>query len=115
MQAVQLQAMKGMTAPRVGQAALLAGAPDAQVMIAFQQDMMQVAMDATSGNAVARAKLDAWQKLSESFEADAAKLSGPAAAGDMAAYAKLQQLQVGVMREWLDRYGSKAAKASIKP
>jgi hypothetical protein len=119
MQAMQLQAqaqaLKGMTAPNVGQAALLAGAPDARVMLLFQQEMMQVAMDATSGNAPARAKLDGWQKLSASFDTDASKLTASASAGDMTAYAKLQQMQVDVMREWINRYGSKAARAGLTP
>jgi hypothetical protein len=107
-----MQAMQGMQAAAmkaIGSAkgsAALSGMPDAQLMLAFQQEMMQVATDATGGNAVARQKLEAWNALTAKFESQAAPLTVAVSGGDMAAYAKLQALQTGMMREWLSKYGS---------
>jgi hypothetical protein len=115
MQAMQLQAqaqaLKSMTAPNVGNAALLAGAPDAQIMLAFQQEMMQAAMAATSGDAAARARLDAWTVLTNRFELQAAPLMTAAGNGDVAAMSKLQGMQTALMREWMNA-GAPRAKAS---
>jgi hypothetical protein len=106
LQAMQATALKGLGAQKGG-AAAFGGMPDAQLMIAFQQEMMQVAADATAGNPVARAKLDGWNALTVKFEADAAPLSAAVSNGDMAAFAKLQALQTTMMREWMKNYGSK--------
>ncbi|MCY7380640.1 MAG: hypothetical protein LH467_15035 [Gemmatimonadaceae bacterium] len=100
MQALQAMQGKAMSASTRGIAGLV-GMPDAQLMLTFQQEMMQVAMDATTGNAVARAKLDAWNTLTDKYDADAMALSVAASGGDMAALAKMQAMQVGMMREWL--------------
>lgn len=108
--AMQAKALKGMATPIAATAAMLGAMPDAQLMMAFQQSMAQVAMEATAGNPVARAKMEAWSGLAEKYETQAQALSATASAGDMAAITKLQALQVAMMREWLSVYGN-AAKA----
>lgn len=115
MATMQGKALSGLTAGS-SQAAAMAGAmPHAQLMLEFQQSMMKVSMEATAGSPSARAKLDAWQKLSEKYERQGTKLSQAIAGGDMSAYVKLQELQTGMMREWLKAYGEAPAKPTGKP
>lgn len=95
----------GMMRGLVGAGGSPAGMPDAQLMLDFQQQMLEVATQATAGDAGARAKLDAWTVLSLKYEREATPLSTAMAAGDLAAYAKLQALQATMMRDWLNRYG----------
>ena len=117
-QAMQAQAMQAQAAAQTGTRRKGAGSspmtgamygttPDAQLMLDFQRSMSQTAMDASNGSESARAKLEAWQVMSAKYTVDAQKLSASAAGGDMTAYAKLQQTQLALMREWLNRYGSK--------
>ncbi len=105
----QQQMQAGMAAPRVSTAAMLE-MPDAQLMIAFQQEIMQVSMDAAAGNPVARARLEGWNKLTAKYQAEAVPLTTAASAGDLAALTRLQALQVGMMREWLRSYGASETK-----
>jgi hypothetical protein len=118
-QAMQAQAMQAKAAaaqtgarrqsvgssPMTG--AMYGTTPDAQLMLDFQRSMSQTAMDASNGSEPARAKLEAWQVMSAKYTVDAQKLSASAAGGDMTAYAKLQQTQLALMRDWLNRYGGK--------
>jgi hypothetical protein len=73
---------------------------DAQAIVAFQQEMMQVAMAASAGDAGAKARLEAWQTLTLKHEAEIQKLSLQAQGGDAAAIQKLQQMQFTIMKEW---------------
>lgn len=107
-------AMQGMS-PYAAAAGPLAGSADSQLMLVFQQEMTQVAMAANTGDPVARAKLDGWQKLVTSYTTEAMKLSTAGAGGDPTAYARMQQLQLTAVREWISQYGSATAKASLKP
>ena len=106
------QAAQGMAAAYGGAGAM--GSADAQLMLLFQQEMTPLALAANSGDPVARAKVEAWQKLVSNASAEAVKLSSAGAAGDPTAYAKMQQLQMNAIREWIGQYGSVAAKASLK-
>ena len=121
----QMQTMQAMQMMQGGRGAGLAAATnpgkdgymassvDAETMLAFQQDMMQVAMAATSGDAKARARLDRWNELSEKMEPEMRTLSVSATAGDMNAMVKMQSMQTAAMREWMgggDRKGSKGRK-----
>jgi hypothetical protein len=96
-------ASMGMTgAPNVAGMAGMAGytEADAQAIVAFQQEMMQVAMAASAGDAAAKARLEAWQTLTLKHEAEIQKLSLQAQGGDMAAIQKLQLMQFTIMKEW---------------
>jgi hypothetical protein len=73
---------------------------DAEALVAFQQEMMQVAMAASAGDAAAKARLDAWQAVTLKHEAEIQKLSLAAQGGDLAAIQKLQIMQLTIMKEW---------------
>ena len=76
-------------------------AGDAAAMLAFQQAMMQTAMAASSGDAAARARLEAWQALSIRYQTEAMRLTMAAAGGDLAAGKKLQDMQITMINEWI--------------
>jgi hypothetical protein len=123
MQAAQAQAMAGAgrKAGKVGGSAAYLGVPgmteaDVQAYVAFQQEMMQVAMAASTGDATAQARLNAWQTLALKHEAEIQRLSLAAQGGDMAAIQKLQTMQFTLMKEWANS-GSTKAKVSraVKP
>ncbi|MDB4882919.1 MAG: hypothetical protein JWL95_1685 [Gemmatimonadetes bacterium] len=89
---------------------------DAEALVAFQQEMMQVAMAASAGDASAKARLDAWQALTLKHEGEIQKLSIAAQAGDMAAVQKLQLMQFTIMQEWAHTAGTKAkVMKAIRP
>jgi hypothetical protein len=89
---------------------------DAEALVAFQQEMMQVAMAASAGDASAQARLDAWQALSLKHEGEIQKLSIAAQAGDMGAIQKLQAMQFTIMKEWAHTAGTKEkVKKALKP
>jgi hypothetical protein len=100
-------------------AAAMAGMPgiagfsqaDAEALVAFQQEMMTVAMAASSGDERAKARLDAWQSLALKHQPEIERLSLTAGAGDMAAVQKLQQIQLTLIREWSST-GSTRQKAT---
>jgi hypothetical protein len=81
---------------------------DAEALVAFQQEMMQVAMAASAGDATAKARLDAWQALTMKHEGEIQKLSIAAQGGDAGAVQKLQLMQVTIMKEWASTAGAKS-------
>jgi hypothetical protein len=81
---------------------------DLQAYAAFQQEMMQVAMAASAGDARAQARLNTWQALAVKHEAEIQRLSLAAQGGDMTAIQKLQLLQFQLMREWANSGSTKA-------
>jgi hypothetical protein len=104
-----------------GAAMGMAGMPgvtqaDAEALVAFQQEMMQVAMQASTGDAAAKARLEAWQALTVKHEGEIQKLSLQAQGGDVAAMQKLQMMQFTIMKEWAST-GSTKAKVlrAVKP
>jgi hypothetical protein len=89
---------------------------DAEALILFQQEMMQVAMAASAGDATAKARLDAWQAVTVKHEAEIQKLSLSAQAGDLAAMQKLQMMQLTIMKEWAGTASKKAkVMKAVKP
>ncbi|HEV7994019.1 MAG TPA: hypothetical protein VGP25_19480 [Gemmatimonadaceae bacterium] len=89
---------------------------DAQALLAFQQEMMQVATAASTGDVAAKARLDAWQALSVKHEAEIEKLALSAQGGDMAAMQKLQMMQYTMMKEWASTGTTKAkVLRAVKP
>jgi hypothetical protein len=78
--------------------------------LAFQQEMSQLSLAASAGDASARARLEAWQTMALRYQPEAQRLSVAAGAGDMTAMQKLQRLQLDMIREWQLVGGSKARK-----
>ena len=109
--ALQSGAMR--TEPLLGAALSSAGvgtAADAAAMLAFQQVMMQTAMAASSGDAAARARLEAWQALALKYQADASRLTMAAAGGDTGAALRLQAMQLKMIKEWTGAQNLHTAK-----
>jgi hypothetical protein len=97
-------------APKAGKAGYTTSTSDAEIMLAFQQEMMQVALAATSGDAGARRRLERWNELSAKMEPEIRASSVSASAGDMNAMVKMQAMQTAAMREWMSDAGEKGAK-----
>ena len=85
---------------------------DADALVAFQQEMMQVALAASAGDASAKARLETWQALTLKHEGEIQKLTVAAQGGDMAAIQKLQLMQITLMKEWANSAGVKARLAN---
>lgn len=89
---------------------------DAEALVTFQQDMMQVAMAASTGDAAAQARLEAWQAVTVKHEPEIQKLSLAAQGGDLAAMQKLQMMQFTIMKEWAGTAPKKAKlMRAVKP
>jgi hypothetical protein len=89
---------------------------DAQALVAFQQEMMQVAMAASTGDAAATARLEAWQALAAKHEGEIQKLGLQAQAGDLTAVQKLQRMQFTMMKEWASTASTKSKiMRAVKP
>lgn len=95
------------------------GEAEAQAMIAFQQEMMQVAMAASGGDAAAQARLEAWNDIALKHQPEIEKLALTGQAGDMAAIQKMYRLQLDMMREWSRssavKKATRAAGGKAKP
>ena len=85
---------------------------DAEALVAFQQEMLQVAMLASAGDAAATARLEAWQALTIKHQVEIEQLSLSASAGDAASVQKLQQMQFTIMKEWASTRGTKLPKVA---
>lgn len=119
MQAMQQAAAANATAMRAhAGASPTAGSPamggysqaDVDALVAFQQEMMQLSMAASAGDAKATARLQAWETLALKYQAQMQTLSVAASAGDMAAAQRMQRLQFDMIREWS---GSSAARLKV--
>ena len=89
---------------------------DAEALVAFQQEMMAVAMLASTGDVSATSRLEAWQALTLKHQGEIEKLSLSASAGDVTSMQKLQQMQFTIMKEWASTAGTKAkVKKAAKP
>ena len=82
---------------------------DVDALVAFQQEMMELSVAASAGDASARARLEAWQTLALKYQPEAQRLSLAAQTGDMGAVQKLQRLQFDMMKEWSRTGGTKAS------
>jgi len=87
---------------------------DAEALVAFQQEMMAVAMLASTGDATATARLEAWQNLTLKHQTEIEQLSMMASAGDAGAVQKLQQMQFTIMKEWASTAKSAKSAKSAK-
>lgn len=121
MDAAQMQAMQkamgaAQASARANSAAMgsaYAGAgytqADIEALTLFQQEMMQLSMAASSGDAKAKARLEAWQVIAMKYQPDMEKLALAASAGDMTAAQKMQRMQFDLIKEW-NAAGSTHAK-----
>lgn len=116
---MQAAAQSTSTVPSVvGQAPLGFTEADARVFANFQQEMMQVAMAASGGDAAAQAKLEKWEAVALKYEPEIEKLTVAASAGDYTAVQKLQVIQVNIIKEWSGISAGKpvkVVKAAAKP
>ena len=121
MQAMQRAAMSNATSANANRAAMAnamaaqgaaAGYTQADVdaLLAFQQEMSQLSIAASSGDAAATARLQAWETLALRYQPEAQRLSVAAGGGDMAALQKLQRLQFDMIKEWQLAGGAKVRK-----
>jgi len=108
MQAMQQSAMANAGVGARGNSAAMANAyasagysqEDIDALTAFQQEMMQLSMAASSGDARAKARLEAWQVLVTKYQPEMQKLSVAAGSGDAAAVQRIQRLQFDLIKEW---------------
>lgn len=121
MNAAQMQAMQraamgnaaNTTTNRAAMANAMAGnagysQADIDALLAFQQEMTQLSMAASTGDASARARLAAWEALVLRYNPEVQRLSMAASVGDVNAVQKLQRLQFDMIREWTKSGGGKA-------
>jgi hypothetical protein len=83
---------------------------DIDALLAFQQEMSQLSIAASAGDASATARLQAWEALALRYQPEAQRLSIAASAGDVAAVQKLQRLQFDMIKEWQLAGGAKVRK-----
>jgi hypothetical protein len=107
MQAMQQGAMANAAAgARANSAAMAAYAnagysqEDIDALTTFQQEMMQLSMAASAGDASAKARLEAWESVVMKYQVDMQKLSLAAGSGDLAAAQKAQRMQFDMIKEW---------------
>jgi hypothetical protein len=108
-------------ANRAAVASSMAGSPamagysqaDIDAILAFQQEMTQLSVAASAGDASARVRLAEWEAVVLKYNPEAQRLSMAASAGDVDAVQRLQRLQFEMMREW-SRTGSVKTPAKIK-
>jgi len=122
MQAMQQAAMANASVGARGNSAAMTNAyasagysqEDIDALTAFQQEMMQLSMAASSGDARAKARLEAWQVLVTKYEPEMQKLSITASAGDATAVQRVQRLQFDLIKEW-NAGGVSRAKTAKAP
>jgi hypothetical protein len=84
---------------------------DIDALMQFQQEMMQLSMAASAGDASAKARLESWEAIAMKYQPQMQKLSLAASTGDMAAVQKMQRMQFDLIKEW-NASGSGRAKLS---
>jgi hypothetical protein len=73
---------------------------DIEALTRFQQDMMQLSMAASTGDATAKARLESWQVIAMKYQPAMEKLALAASAGDVTAAQKMQRMQFDLIKEW---------------
>jgi hypothetical protein len=116
LQAMQRAAMGNAAASAHANSAAMAGAAamggftqaDADALVLFQQEMVQLSMAASAGDPKAKARLEAWEAIALKYQPQMQQLSLAAGAGDMTAAQKMQRLQLDLVREWTSASGVRA-------
>jgi len=73
---------------------------DIDALMQFQQQMMQLSMAASAGDAKAKARLESWEVVALKYQTEMQKLSLAAGTGDMAAVQRMQRMQFDMIKEW---------------
>jgi hypothetical protein len=121
-QAMQRAAMGNAAASARANSAAMGGAAamngftqaDAEALVAFQQEMMELSMAASAGDASAKARLETWETIAMKYQPEMQKLSLAAGAGDMAAAQRMQRLQFDLIKEWSSKGGVRAKMPRAK-
>jgi len=108
MQAMQQGAMANAAAGARANSAAMANAyasagysqEDIDALMTFQQEMMQLSMAASAGDASAKSRLEAWESVVMKYQADIQKLALSAGSGDLVAAQKAQRIQFDMIKEW---------------
>ena len=87
---------------------------DVDALVAFQQEMTQLSMAASTGDAKATARLQAWEALALKYQPQMQTLSVAASTGDVAAAQRMQRLQFDMIREWSGPAATRAKAAKAK-
>lgn len=122
LQAMQRAAMGNAAASGHANSAAMAGAAamggitqaDADALMLFQQEMMQLSMAASAGDPKAKARLESWEAIALKYQAEMQQLSIAASAGDMAAAQRMQRRQFDLIKEWTNAGGGRAKLLKAK-
>jgi hypothetical protein len=87
---------------------------DAEALVAFQQEMMELSIAASAGDSKAQARLQAWERIALKYQAEMQKLSIAASGGDMTAAQKMQRLQFDLIKEWSSTGATRAKLPKAK-
>jgi hypothetical protein len=103
--------------PGAVSAAPKSGDPTSAAMdlMAFQQEMMQLQMQAAKGNAPAQARLQQWQAITAKHQPDMIQLSQRAGSGDQTAAQQMNDLQMDMIRQWRSGETSPASGKPTSP
>ena len=121
-QAMQRAAMGNAAASARANSAAMGGAAamngftqaDVEALVAFQQEMMELSMAASAGDASAKARLQSWETIALKYQPEMQKLSLDAGSGDMAAAQRMQRLQFDLIKEWSSKGGVRAKMPKAK-
>jgi hypothetical protein len=108
MQAMQQAAMANAAAGSRANSAAMASAyanagysqEDIDALTAFQQEMTQLSLSASAGDASSRSRLEAWEAIVMKYQAEMQKLSIAASSGDVTAAQRAQRMQFDMIKEW---------------
>lgn len=73
---------------------------DIDALTAFQQEMTQLSLSASAGDASSRTRLEAWEAIVLKYQAEMQKLALTAGSGDVTAAQKAQRMQFDMIKEW---------------
>jgi hypothetical protein len=83
---------------------------DIDALLTFEQEMQQLSLAASAGDASATARLQAWETLALRYQPEAQRLSLAASGRDVGALQKLQRLQFDMIKEWQLAGGTRVTK-----
>ena len=73
---------------------------DIDALTAFQQEMTQLSLSASAGDASSRSRLEAWEAIVMKYQTEMQKLALAASSGDMTAAQRAQRMQFDMIKEW---------------
>lgn len=89
--------------------------PRARAFAAFQQNLIQVAVEADAGDLAAQDRLEIWTVTAKQYASEIQRLSSTMSAGDDdAAIQRLAAIQADLMKEWVNASSARSANRSRK-